>query len=96
MAAISTDVSRTAMEWLRVLRLAGCSDSCVLDLEGFDVARLAHIVRHSTKRQSAVVYVSNLSARNVAFPGSDDEARLIAWIKAQHAAEDAYYQEATG
>jgi hypothetical protein len=85
------------MALLQTLRLAGCGQGCALEVD-FDVPRLAYRVLHraghlhAPTESAATVYLPD-RIRFETFPNSPAQARLIAWLKAQHAAADAYYKE---
>lgn len=74
---------------LRALRLAGCGPLCQGGVF-YSVERLQYMAEHGTHGQSASVFV-DLDLPGKAFKTPEAEARFIAWVKAQHAAEDAFY-----
>jgi hypothetical protein len=87
--AFSTVVHQTDQDMvaLRVMRLAGCHGGCRITSE-YSPGRLEYRIGHRTERSRASV-VARVWDRDVV--GSVEEDRLIDWVKAQHAAESAYY-----
>ena len=78
----ATAIEDGQMVQLRILRMAGCGPKCRLDAD-YDVRKIAHVIGHTTERAHAAVDVDHLD--------ESTQERLAEWIKAQHAAESAFY-----